>query len=55
MAFDRNHYEHIRPAFGGGRHQAVEIMLNDPSIRNGLKDMGLDVTPSLKADLIHEN
>ena len=49
------HYEHIKPAFGGGQLQVVEIMIGDQTVRNGLMNMGFEVTPSLKANLVHEN
>ena len=49
------HYEHIKSAFGGGQLQVVEIMIGDQTVRNGLMDMGFEVTPSLKANLLHEN
>ena len=49
------HYEHIKSAFGGGQLQVVEIMIGDQTVRSGLIDMGFEVTPSLKANLIHEN
>ena len=49
------HYEHIRSAFGGGQLQVVEIMIGDQTVRNGLMNMGFEVTPSLKANLVHEN
>ena len=49
------HYEHIKSAFGGGQIQMVEIIISDQTVRSGLKDMGFEVNPSLKANLVHEN
>ena len=49
------YYGNIKSAFGGGQSQAVEIIVTDQTISNGLKSMGFEVTPSLKANLIHQN
>ena len=53
--FGWSHYEHIKSAFGGGQLQKVEIMIGDQTVGNGLKDMGFEVPPAFKANLVHEN
>ena len=53
--FGVSHYGRIISVFGGGQLQRVEIMIDDQTVRNGLKDMGFEVTSSLKAELVHEN
>ena len=54
-SFGKLHYGDISSAFGGGQLQPVEIMIDDQTVWNGLKDMGFEVTPFLKAKLVHEN
>lgn len=49
------HYGNIESDFGGGQPQAVEIIVADKTVLNGLKSMGLEATPYLKANLIHQN
>ena len=52
--FGRLHYEHVESAFGGGEPRVVEILIDRQEIRDGLKDMDVDVTPILKGKLVHE-
>ena len=54
-SFGKFHYGNISSALGGGQLQPVEIMINDQTVWNGLKDMGFEVTPFLRANLVHEN
>ena len=53
-SFGKLHYGDISSAFGGGQLQPIEIMIDDQTVWNGLKDMGFEVTPFLKAKLVHE-
>ena len=53
--FGRLYYGHIKPAFGGGQLQPIEIMISDRTVRDGLKEMGLEGTSLLSAELVHEN
>ena len=48
-------YEQVPAAFGGRQPHVVEIMIDDETVLGVLKDMGFEVTPFLKAKLIHEN
>ena len=54
-SFGNFHYGNISSGLGGGRPQPVEIMIDEQTVWNGLKDMGFEVTPFLKAKLVHEN
>ena len=53
--FGRLHFEYIKSDFGGGQVRPVEIVVGDELERNALRAMGLNVTPFLKANLVHEN
>ena len=49
------HYGHINPGMGGGQSQRVEIVVADAFMTKSLEDMGFAVSPSFKADLVHED
>ena len=53
--FGRLHYEHVESAFGGGEPRVVEILIDRQEIRDGLKDMDVDVNPILRGKLVHES
>lgn len=53
--FGKFHYGDISSTLGGGQPQPVEILIDDEAVWNGLKEMGFEVTPSLRAKLVHEN
>ena len=54
-SFGKFHYGDISSALGGGQPQPVEILIDDEAVWNGLKEMGFEVTPFLRAKLVHEN
>ncbi len=54
-AFAWLHYGHINPGLGGGQSQSVEIIVADAIMSKSLEDMGFAVSPSFKADLVHED
>ena len=49
------HYGHINPGLGGGQSQSVEVVVADAIMTKSLEDMGFAVSPSFKADLVHED
>ncbi len=49
------YYAHINPALGGGQSQTVEIIVVDAITSKSLEDMGFSVSPSFKAELVHED
>lgn len=53
--FGRVHYAHIKSSFGGGEPQMIELAIRDAAGRAGLKQMGVELTPFLRAKLVHEN
>lgn len=53
--FGALHYGRISSAYGGGQPRTAVIMIDDQTARDGLAKMGFEVTPFLKAQLVHEN
>lgn len=54
-SFGRLHYEDVKSAFGGGEHQAVEIIINDQVAWEGFEGMGFASRPVLIGELVHES
>ena len=48
-------YGHIKSGFGGGQLQPVEIKIVEKTVSKSLKEMGFEVTPSFKVNLVYEN
>ncbi len=47
-------YAHIKSGFGGGQLQATEIIVVDQTVSKGLEEMGFEVTPTFKVNLVYE-